>query len=108
VRGILRETATYPDHVLYDSAGGHCVFFYQFCQVVESSRWGWGEGQAGKTSARVIRTILILPLWTAKSPATLRRFQKVRNKSNNPCAALPSLEKQNFVRAPKERLHENE
>lgn len=34
------EAATYPDHVFYDPAGGHCVFFYQFCQVIESRRWG--------------------------------------------------------------------
>lgn len=36
-RGNPGEAGTYPDHVFYDPAGGHCVFFYQFCQVIESS-----------------------------------------------------------------------
>lgn len=38
------KAATYPDHIFDDSAGGHCILFYQLCQVVESGRWVGGGG----------------------------------------------------------------
>lgn len=96
VRVNLGEEATYPDHVFYNPAGGYCVLFYQFRQVIESGRWGEGrqgedrkrasienisQGHSSITSSLSLQLGPHYPSWTPEV------------KPNNPCVALQSLKK---------------
>lgn len=89
-RGILGKSATYPDHVFYDSAGGHCVFLYQFCQVVESSSWVMSKSKKGELSDEVTPTTLVPPNNPSVALNMSREEELYRDKMNGSSIMLTS------------------